>query len=45
VAETFAWDLITASSLLLGGFLVLGFPIRRDALGFAMASGVGVLIP
>jgi hypothetical protein len=45
VAETFAWDLIAASSLLLGGFLMLGFPIRRDALGFVMASGAGVLMP
>ena len=45
MAETFAWDLIAASSLLLGGLLVLGFSIRRHALGFVMASGAGVLFP
>ena len=28
MAETFAWDLMAASSLLLGGLFVLGLPIR-----------------
>jgi len=37
VAEAFAWDLIDASSLLVGGLLVLGLPSRRHALGFVMA--------
>jgi hypothetical protein len=45
VAETFAWDLMAASSLLLGGLSVLGLPIRRYALGLAMAFSAGVLIP
>jgi len=45
VAEAFAWDLIAASSLLLGGLFVLGLPIRRHALGLVMAFREGVLIP
>jgi hypothetical protein len=45
VAEAFAWDLIAASSMLLGGLLVLGVPIRRHALGVVMAFSAGVLIP
>jgi zinc transporter, ZIP family len=45
VAEAFAWGLIAASSLLLGGLLVLGLPLRRHALGLVMAFGAGVLIP
>jgi hypothetical protein len=45
VAETFAWDLMAASSLLLGGLFVLGLPIRRHALGLVMAFSAGVLIP
>jgi hypothetical protein len=45
VAETFAWDLIAASSLLLGGLFVLGLPMRRHALGLVMAFSAGVLIP
>ena len=45
VAEEFAWDLIDASSLLIGGLLVLGLPSRRHALGFVMAFGASVLIP
>jgi hypothetical protein len=45
VAETFTWDLIDASSLLLGGLLVLGLPGRRHALGLVMAFGRSVLIP
>jgi hypothetical protein len=40
VAKTFAWDLIDASSLLVGGLLVLGLPSRRHALGFVMAFAV-----
>ena len=45
MAETFAWDLMAASSLLLGGLLVLGLPSRRHGLGFVMAFGRSVLIP
>jgi hypothetical protein len=45
VAEAFAWDLIAASSLLLGRLFVLGLPIRRHALGLVMVFGAGVLIP
>ena len=45
MAETFAWDLMAASSLLLGGLLVLGLPLRRHALGLVMAFAAGVLIP
>ena len=45
MAEAFAWDLMAASSLLLGGMFVLGLPIRRHALGLAMAFSAGVLIP
>jgi zinc transporter, ZIP family len=45
VAEAFAWGLIAASSLLLGGLLVLGLLLRRHALGLVMAFGAGVLIP
>ena len=44
VAEEFAWDLIDASSLLIGGLLVLVLPSRRHALGFVMAFGASVLI-
>jgi hypothetical protein len=40
VPETFARDLIDASSLLVGGWLVLGLPSRRHALGFVMAFAV-----
>jgi zinc transporter, ZIP family len=39
VAEAFAWGLIAASSLLLGGFLALQRPI-----GLIVAFGAGVLI-
>jgi hypothetical protein len=45
VAETFAWDLIAASSLLLGGLFVLDLPIRRHALGLDIAFREGLLIP
>ena len=45
MAEAFAWDLIVASSLLLGGLFVLRHPIRRHALGLVMAFSAGVLIP
>jgi hypothetical protein len=45
VAEAFAWDLIAASSLLLGGLFVLGLPVRRHTLGLVMAFREGVLIP
>ena len=45
VAETFAWDLMAPSSLLLGGLFVLDLPIRRHALGLVMAFSAGLLIP
>ena len=43
--EAFAGDLIAASSLLVGGLLALGLPIRRHALGLVMAFGAGILSP
>ena len=45
MAETFAWDLMAASSLSLGGLFVLRLQIRRHALGIVMAFSAGVLIP
>ncbi len=38
------WGLLAGSSLLLGGFLALVFPIRERLLGLIMAFGAGVLI-
>jgi ZIP family zinc transporter len=44
VGESFAWGVIAASSLVLGGVLALWLPIGRRALGLVMAFGAGVLI-
>ncbi len=40
----FAWGLVAASSLLLGGLLALRLPIGLRPLGLIMAFGAGVLI-
>ena len=42
--EAFVWGGIAASSLLLGGLLVMWRPIPQRALGLVMAFGAGVLI-
>jgi ZIP family zinc transporter len=44
VAESFAWGVAAASSLLLGGALALRFRISTRLLGLVMAFGSGVLI-
>ena len=44
MGEAFAWGLIAASSLLLGGLLALRRPIGLRPLGLTMAFGAGVLI-
>ncbi len=44
MAESFAWGLLAASSLLLGAVLALRFRIGPRAIGFVMAFGSGVLI-
>jgi ZIP family zinc transporter len=44
MGEAFAWGLIAASSLLLGGLLALRRPMGLRPLGLIMAFGAGVLI-
>jgi hypothetical protein len=44
VGEAFAWGLVAASSLLVGGLLALHYPIGLRPLGLIMAFGAGVLI-
>jgi zinc transporter, ZIP family len=44
MGEAFAWGVIAASSLVLGGVLALRFPIGPRMLGLVMAFGAGVLI-
>lgn len=44
MAEAFAWGLLAASSLLLGGLVALWRPVGRRTLGLVMAFGAGVLI-
>jgi ZIP family zinc transporter len=44
MAESFAWGIIAASSLLLGGLIALRRPIHKRVLGMVMAFGSGVLI-
>jgi ZIP family zinc transporter len=44
VIEAFAWGAIAASSLLLGGLLVMWRPVSQRTLGLVMAFGAGVLI-
>jgi zinc transporter, ZIP family len=44
VGEAFLWGLLAASSLLIGGLLVLRVRIGDRALGLIMAFGAGVLI-
>jgi ZIP family zinc transporter len=42
--ESFAWGFLAASSLILGGAVVLWRPIHKRFLGLVMAFGSGVLI-
>jgi ZIP family zinc transporter len=42
--EAFAWGLVAASSLLIGGVLALRVRVSRRVLGLVMAFGAGVLI-
>ena len=44
MTAAFAWGLLAASSLVLGGLLALHRPIGRRPLGLVMAFGAGVLI-
>jgi ZIP family zinc transporter len=44
VAESFAWGLLAASSLVIGAAVALLFPIPRRAIGLVMGFGGGVLI-
>jgi ZIP family zinc transporter len=44
MAEALAWGILAGSSLVLGGFAALFYPIGRQALGLIMAFGAGVLI-
>jgi zinc transporter, ZIP family len=44
MTEAFAWGLVAASSLVLGGLVTYSFRIGRRTLGLIMAFGSGVLI-
>ena len=44
MSEAFLWGVIAASSLLLGGLIVMWKPVRQGTLGLIMAFGAGVLI-
>jgi ZIP family zinc transporter len=44
MGESFAWGVVAASSLVLGGALAGWLPIGRRVLGLVMAFGAGVLI-
>ena len=44
MTEAFAWGLVAASSLVLGGLAALQWTFSRRALGLVMAFGAGVLI-
>jgi ZIP family zinc transporter len=44
MGEAFAWGILAASSLVLGGILELVLPMGRRTLGLIMAFGAGVLI-
>jgi zinc transporter, ZIP family len=44
MAESFAWGVVGASSLLIGGLIASYAPISRRLLGLIMAFGAGVLI-
>jgi zinc transporter, ZIP family len=43
VIDAFAWGLLAASSLVIGGLIALRWRIEARALGLVMAFGVGVL--
>jgi zinc transporter, ZIP family len=44
VAESFAWGLLAASSLVVGALVAIAFRIRSDLIGLIMGFGAGVLI-
>jgi ZIP family zinc transporter len=44
VGEALLWGLVSASSLIVGGFVAMRFDISSRALGWIMAFGAGVLI-
>jgi zinc transporter, ZIP family len=44
VSEAFFWGILAASSLLIGGLLVMWRPVRQSRLGLIMAFGAGVLL-
>ena len=44
MSGAFAWGVIAASSLLIGGLIVMWKPVRQSTLGLIMAFGAGVLI-
>ena len=44
MAESFAWGLLAASSLVVGALVALAFRIRVDLIGLIMGFGAGVLI-
>ena len=44
MAESFAWGLLAASSLVIGAVVALLFRLRNDVIGLIMAFGAGVLI-
>jgi ZIP family zinc transporter len=44
VSGAFSWGALAASSLLIGGLIVMWRPVRRRTLGLVMAFGAGVLI-
>ena len=44
IAAAFLWGAVAASSLLIGGLLVMWRPIGQRTIGLVMAFGAGVLI-
>ena len=44
MAESFAWGLLAASSLVIGAVVALLFRIRTSTIGLIMGFGAGVLI-
>ena len=44
MSGAFAWGVIAASSLLIGGLIVMWKPVQQRTLGLIMAFGAGVLI-
>ena len=44
MAEAFGWGLLSASSLVIGAVIAMGFRISLRVIGQIMAFGAGVLI-